>query len=315
MYYDEHSRPTGIRMVFLAPDGRLRAFLRALLYFALAIVIAFLAGRAVRGLAGGLSAPVRGAIGYAVINVVLLLEAWFFFVVFDRRGFRALGLWFYPGWGKELLLGVGFGAGLISAVVGSLVLSGLVHYRGLAAGPGAAQFAIWGGMLFLAAAFEEILTRGYAFQRLVESITPLGAVLVFSAIFGAGHLGNPNVNPLAVANTVLAGILLSVAYLKTRALWLPIGLHWSWNFLMGPVLSLPVSGLKSSEPFFRVAIVPPDWLSGGAYGPEGSVLLTVFCVVAILAAWRSEKLAPAAAMQGVLKMSPLRTQKRYNDFG
>jgi len=119
-------------------------------------------------------------------------------------------------------------------------------------------------------------------------------------LFGFAHLGNPSATPLSTANTVLAGVLLAAAYLKTRALWLPIGLHWAWNFLMGPVLGLPVSGYRlGGLPGARVS--GPEWLTGGTYGPEGSVVLTVVCAVATVWLWRSRSVAPSTAMQQALQ--------------
>lgn len=311
MYHDEHSGLHGflqqlfsrIQKIFVSPDGRLRPFLRAILFLFLGLVLANLAQGAARGLAAGLPQLARIVIGYLIVDAVFLLETWFFLSVFDHRSFRTLGLWFYPRWGGELVLGIVLGAALIAVVVGGLVGSGLVSYHGLGEGSRDYGFAALGGMLFLAAAFEELATRGYAFQRLIESITPLGAVLVFSALFGAGHLGNPHVNPLAVANTVLAGVLLSLVYLKTRALWLPIGLHWAWNFLLGPVFGLPVSGFtRVFQPFLlKGQVAGPEWLTGSTYGPEGSILLTVACVAAIVWLARTKSVFPSPAMGEVLK--------------
>ncbi len=292
-----------VSKLFLASDGRLRPILRAFLYLAFGLVLVGVAQDAAHRLSVGQDRRIGILVGYLLIDILLLLEAWLFLRVFDRRSFRSLGLWFYPRWGRESLLGILIGAALIAVVVGVLVLSRLVHYDGWGAGAGTFGFVLTGVVLLAAATFEELATRGYAFQRLMESITPLGAVLVFSGLFGAGHLGNPNVNWLALTNTVLAGVLLSVAYLKTRGLWLPIGLHWSWNFLMGPILSLPVSGIRVGTPLFQVNIVPPDWLSGGAYGPEGSLVLTVVCTAAIIWLARTEAGAPSPAMQETLKSS------------
>jgi len=86
--------------------------------------------------------------------------------------------------------------------------------------------------MLLAAVFEEVAFRGYAFQRMVDAAGPIVAAAVFSGLFGALHLSNPSATPLSTANTALAGVLFSLAYLKTRGLWLPIGLHWAWNFTM-----------------------------------------------------------------------------------
>jgi hypothetical protein len=148
---------------------------------------------------------------------------------------------------------------------------------------------------------EEILFRGYGFQRLVEAVGQVGAVVLMSAFFGFVHIENPSVSVLSTVNTILAGILFSVAYLRTRALWLPITLHWAWNFFQGQVFSLPVSGLHMPHPLFDVRITGPSWLTGGAYGPEGGLVVTAVALAGILWMARTRRLAPSPAMQEVLQ--------------
>jgi hypothetical protein len=137
-------------------------------------------------------------------------------------------------------------------------------------------------LLTVAATNEELLFRGYPFQRLVESWGAPIAVVAISGLFGLGHASNPNATWFTVANTILAGIWLAQAYLKTRALWYPIGLHFSWNFIMAYVYSLPVSGIVLSSQLLTAKDHGPQWLTGGDYGPEGSILCTGVLVVAIV---------------------------------
>lgn len=286
-------------------DGLIRAIWRALLYLLMGLVLMILLQRLVQGGAKGMPQGWRLAVLYVLMNASFLVLAWFFLRVLDRRGFRALGLWFYPGWGRELLAGLGVGAGLVTTVVLGLALTQAVSYLGMNPASG-----LWlstlrsAGFLLIAAAFEEIVFRGYAFQRLVDSFGKLGAILILSALFGAGHLDNPSANALSTANTVLAGVLLSVAYLKTRALWMPILLHWTWNLMLGPIYSLPVSGTRIGPGLLVAEIGSPGWLSGGAYGPEGSVILTAVCTAAIIWLARTEAVVPSLAMQETLKSSP-----------
>jgi membrane protease YdiL (CAAX protease family) len=231
---------------------------------------------------------------YVVANAVLLLVSWVFLRVLDQRSFQALGLWFHTGWARELALGIALGGGLVVVVVALLAGAGWVRYHGWAgdASAGILEMARLAVFVGLAAGFEELIFRGYPFQRLVDSVGPLVALLAFSALFGAAHLRNPAATPLSTANTILSGVLLALTYLKARALWLPLGLHWAWNFLMGPVFALPVSGYWFRPPLFRVEISGPAWLSGGNYGPEGSAILTVVSVIAIVWTWRTKALSP-----------------------
>ena len=124
----------------------------------------------------------------------------------------------------------------------------------------------------VAAANEEAVFRGYPFQRLVESITPVGAIAVTSALFGLAHLANPHRTWISTLNTALVGIPFAVAYLRTRCLWMPIGMHFIWNFLQGFFLGLPVSGLTVPASVLTARVRGPIWLTGGEYGPEGGLL-------------------------------------------
>jgi membrane protease YdiL (CAAX protease family) len=297
--------------IFLGPDSLLRPIWRVVLFI-------FVAGLALTGASKGLYAliPLMPAlrsetlrfgsdVQYLLSNAVLLLVTAFFIRAFDRRSFRTLGLWFYAGWAKEAALGVCCGGALIAATVGGIVASGGASYPGLASdfvdfifnGSATAIFVL------LAAAAEEIAFRGYAFQRLVDSVGRLGAVLVLSALFGVAHLKNPSATPLSTANTALAGVLLAVVYLKTRGLWLPLGLHWAWNFFLGPVFGLPVSGFTHVfQPYLLLAqIAGPEWLTGSAYGPEGSIILTGACIAAIVWLARTKSVFASPAMAEVLK--------------
>ena len=289
----------------LGADGLVRPIWRVLLYLLSGSVLVAVLQRTLRLGAESWSKSWLPFVFYIAVNLGLLLLAWLFLRAFDRRGFRTLGLWFHPAWVGESLVGIGMGAGLVTIVVAGIVLAQGVSYSGMNPTTG-----LWLGtlrsalFLLLAAVFEEIVFRGYAFQRLVDSFGEIGAILILSVLFGLGHLGNPSANPLSTTNTILAGVLLSITYLKTRALWLPIGLHWAWNLMLGPIYSLPVSGAHIGPGLFVAETGGPAWLSGGGYGPEGSVVLTLICTAAIIWLARTRSVTPSRAMEETLK-SPL----------
>ncbi len=294
-----------LKQVFVAPDGRLRPGLRALLFlptfaavFALFMVavmlfppLGFIRGNHERGLF--LQALIMG-ICSAAATWTLLRAA-------DKRRFRNLGFWFYGGWGKELALGLGGGALMLSVVVGAGAAFGGTEWHLREVEPMAlVRGLLWAVVLFsVAATNEELLFRGYPFQRLVESWGAPISVVAISGLFGLGHASNPNATWFTVSNTILAGIWLAQAYLKTRALWYPIGLHISWNFIMAFVYSLPVSGIVLQSQLLTAKDHGPQWLTGGDYGPEGSILCTGVLVVAIV--WQARtgflKVAPAMAAE------------------
>ncbi len=237
---------------------------------------------------------------YLLADAVLLLQSWLFLMALDRRPARSLGLWLYPDWGRELLMGCGLGTGLIAFLVVMMLVSRLLHYDSRAQ---VTILGFVGGAVFLlaAVALEEIAFRGYAFQRLSEALGPASAVTISSALFGLGHMHNPAATPLSTVNTMLAGALMALGYLRTRGLWLPIGLHFTWNFTLGPLFSLPVSGWRPGPYLFEARVTGPELLTGGSYGPEGSILLTAACICALVWLARTPAIVPSTAMQEVVK--------------
>jgi len=195
-----------------------------------------------------------------------------------------------PGLARGFLLG----AGLLTAVTLVLFLSGSYTVSGL--GRGASARALGHALLlfFLAAVFEEVFTRGIIF-RLLEKGLGTWAALVLSALgFGFAHIGNPGATLLSSAAIALeAGVLLGAAYVATRSLWLPIGLHTAWNFFEGPIYGTRVSG--NELPSLVQANFPgPVWLTGGDFGPEAGlpalVLGTALGVAFLVLAWRRGQL-------------------------
>jgi hypothetical protein len=246
--------------------------------------------------------PGAGIPAYLVFNLAVLAASGAMLRWMDRRSFYTLGLWFYPGWSQESLLGIGCGLGLITITTGIAAGSGAFRYTGIGAGGSLLDWLGIAGLILVAAALEEFLCRGYAFQRLRESLGTLWAVLITSSVFGLLHITNPNnPGPLSTANTILAGVLLAVAYLKTRGLWMPIALHWSWNFFLGPVFSSNVSGIVLEPRLFRSEAGAPQWLSGGSYGFEASAALTLACTAAIIWLWKTPAVQTTPAMLAVSK--------------
>ena len=190
------------------------------------------------------------------------------------------------------------------AVIWGLALGGvtLTIAVGIAAATGATHFTLKTGslatllqaflLLFLffliAAANEEALVRGFAFQALEHNLGAAVAISITSMIFGVLHLGNDDVTLFSTCNTVLAGIWLGVAYLMTRSLWLATALHFSWNFVMAVVFGLPVSGIKLFKTFAWLdGESTGQWISGADYGPEGGAAATLALLLCTLFIWKS----------------------------
>jgi membrane protease YdiL (CAAX protease family) len=231
---------------------------------------------------------------YRPLAMVLLIGGFSLLEVFtdqtEESPIAAQGLR-HPHWGRDFLLGLAIGAGLIALSVAVLAVAGQVSFQLTWSPQAFGQLLAVVIMLAAAAMTEELMFRGYPFQRLVEALGAVPAILVLSALFGYAHSRNPHVSGLAILNTLLVGILLAVAYLRTRALWLPWGIHLAWNAALGVAFGLPVSGLDFSVVVKGTAL-GPIWLTGGDYGLEGSLLASVVILIGFVPVLKLAKLPP-----------------------
>lgn len=193
----------------------------------------------------------------------------------DRRSISSMGL---VRLRRPLLtlLG-GFLAGVIPIVATALVAMSQGGFRFNGFGF-SAMAGIFIPALILMAFMEEIMTRGYLLQNLLDIRWPVFGVLFTSLLFWLMHSLNPNAwsSPFVGINLFGAGVVLSLAYIAARDIWFPTALHFGWNFAQGIVLSIPISGMKI-DGFVRLELVEsaPSWLTGGAFGLEASALTTV----------------------------------------
>ena len=204
---------------------------------------------------------------------------------------RSLGLTFRTAWFRELLIGSAIGilsltlAVAIATAAGGFTFSFSKSEMLL----GVTRSLCGSAVLFIIAALaEEAVFRGYPLQTLSRArLAWLGAFLT-SVPFAMAHLWNPNSGKLPFANTALAGIWLAIAYFRTRSLWFPLGVHWAWNWALGSLFGLPVSGLTLvSNPLMKATDLGPAWLTGGNYGIEGGAACTMALVVSSLFLWRT----------------------------
>ena len=138
-------------------------------------------------------------------------------------------------------------------------------------------------MAFSSAIFEELLVRGIIFRILEEKLGSYIALFISAAIFGGLHLANPNSSITAAIGLALqAGLFLGVAFMYTRNLWFPIAIHFAWNFTQAGIFGATISGNSISKSLITSHIEGNDWYTGGAFGPEGSIQATLFCLLATL---------------------------------
>lgn len=279
-----------MRRALVAADGRIRAGWRILLYLAVFVLLTLVGGFATSVLP---RSPL-GWVNYLVLTASGLLAGWAMLIRLDGRRPGALGFAFHRSVARELLLGLAIGAALIGAASLLLFLTGAARF--VPDGGDAAAYAgslAWTLVYFaLAAAYEEVLFRGYPFQALVEGVGPWPAVIASSALFALAHGQNPGMGPVAYLNIFLAGVLLAVGYLRTRSLWFATTLHAGWNWTTASAIGFPVSGLVLLDtPLYDAVETGADWWTGGAFGPEAGLAATGVLLAGIAWLHRTRRLA------------------------
>jgi membrane protease YdiL (CAAX protease family) len=292
--------------VFVNEFGRLRSGWRLAIYvFAFIALwifldtfmrVVYVAGRTIT-----LHVPYASFFANAAYRLTLLgagLGAGYFCIRFlENLPWRSLGLTLHRGWIRDLLLGTVIGLVSLALAVGIATAAGGLRFSFIGTGMllAAGRSLLTSGLLFFVAALaEEAAFRGYPLQTMTRAGLMWLAVALTSVPFGVVHLWNPNVVPgVTFANTVIAGVWLAAAYLKTRSLWFPLGVHWGWNWALGSIFGLPISGSRFfANPILRGDDVGPAWLTGGNYGIEGGVACTVALILAILFVWRTRVVSP-----------------------
>lgn len=186
---------------------------------------------------------------------------------------------------KNLLLGMTTGILFFSAVTAVLLLTGCS--RIVYASPAWPYILKNMFSYLLVACSEEVIFRGILFRMTDERYGLWVALGISALVFGAVHMMNPGASLWSsVAIAVEAGVLLGIVYKYSGSLWLPIGLHWAWNFTQGNVFGFPVSGCGLEESIFRTSACGPDIITGGAFGPEASIISVVLgTALSILFIW------------------------------
>jgi uncharacterized protein len=254
------------------------------------IRVGFYAALAVMGVAiiPALLTPLFGVVVPATLGlfIVAILTNFFTLKIFDRRPLTDIGLGGGPGTGRNFAIGLLLGGGAAALMLFAPLLAGAAHFEVRPDG----QFSWWSLLFYLVlllfgAAAEEILFRGYAFQLLIQKLGPWATVLPMGVLFGFAHASNPHATTLGMVNTAMWGIYLGYAFLRSGDLWLPIGLHYGWNFVL-PLFGVNLSGITIEVTRYSYRWdLGPVW-SGGSYGPEGGILTTIFVVILIYAMHR-----------------------------
>jgi hypothetical protein len=263
--------------IFISPEERrLRAGWRLLiqtllglvLMFGLVILFSFFSGRF---FSNQLSLSVIASLFSVTISVFLARK------FLDRRSILSLGLKTDLRALWDLLVGIGIAAAMMAFIYALEWAFGWLSFEGFA-WQNQSMDAVLIGTLEMLLVFvlvgweEELLSRGYHLQNLTSGINLTWGVILSSLIFALMHLGNPNISVMAVLGLIAAGFFLAFGYLRTRQLWLPIGLHIGWNFFEGTVFGFQVSGLDIYR-LIEQTVQGPQIFTGGEFGPEAGLIL------------------------------------------
>lgn len=195
----------------------------------------------------------------------------------DRRSFASLGVGWNARAGKDLFIGFLIPAALMGLIFLAEWGFGWLDFHGFAWQFSSASTVVTNVLvMFVVFALvgwsEELLTRGYWLKNMIEGVNVPFGVAFSSLLFGLMHLTNPNATMIAAIGVALSGVFFAYAYLRTRQLWLPIGLHLGWNFFENTIYGFPVSGLDTMG-LLSHSIHGPELITGGAFGPEAGLIV------------------------------------------
>lgn len=265
---------------------------RILIFAAMAFGIGYLVhgGMLMLGWLSKTATPLHHALAGLSIELASTVISYMVLVlVIERRPLRELSVRTIPTYGLAGLLS---GFLIFSTVVGLLWLFGSYHVLGVNAHIDWLPSVLIAGVG--AGIGEEIITRGVLFRITEEGLGTWWALVISAAFFGLAHIFNPGAtwwSSLAIA--IEAGILLAMIFHVTRTLWACIGLHAAWNITQGTIYGIPVSGTEAKG-WLISSRTGPDWLSGGSFGAEASVVALIVCtsvsIVLLLIALRRQSI-------------------------
>ncbi|NYE61764.1 hypothetical protein FHW58_002971 [Duganella sp. 1224] len=222
-------------------------------------------------------APFRVVWPMPLAAVLSFLSYRYFTLIIEKRQPSELAL---QGAAREAGMGAGIGAALGLSVAGILAVAGAFIVT--------ASGTSWDILLkclpeqIMVATFEELMFRAVIFRIVEQRWGTRTALAASFLLFALAHLQNDSIGALAILNTGVVSLTLCAAYMLTRRVWLPIGIHFGWNFLYDGIFAVPVSG-HQARGWLQVSLPGPEWLTGGAYGVEASVLtLLVWAVATVL---------------------------------
>jgi membrane protease YdiL (CAAX protease family) len=294
-------QPSVIHKTFVSPgEPRLRSGWRLLLqslFLGIAILLLGLFASLGLGLLNDISFTSFLLLGTLVTCLAVTISIYLARRFLDRRTFSSLGLVINRQAALDFFLGIGLTGLMMGVIFLALWALDWVQIESFAWqveswGSITASLAVMVVLFSLVSWQEELLSRGYWLQNLSAGLSLSLGVLLSSAMFALAHWFNPNLSWQGLLGLFLAGLFLAYGYLRTRQLWLPIGLHFGWNFFEGTVFGFPVSGQYQYQ-LTRQSLTGPEIITGGAFGPEaGLILLPALVLGAVGIYWFTQNRNP-----------------------
>ena len=223
-----------------------------------------------------LNIPAYAAVPLSTIGVVAALYAFKKYLSWYAEDGESLSFR-----GKMRMMGIGWTVAAVNflAIIVCLFLCG--YYRIVTVEFDVASQLSWLSLFLLVGVVEEVVFRGILFRLITDKWNIAVGLTTSSLLFGLAHLGNPGATLWAALAIALAsGCLFGMAYAYHQTIWVPIGMHWAWNYLEGGVFGCAVSGAPLDyQPLITPRISGPDILTGGAFGPEASIICVALGIV------------------------------------
>ena len=272
--------------------GRERA--RSFFWFLLAVMYALAVEQIAPRIASILTLGVFFPFVSSLLFLLLLLLGFSAMARLGQRQTRPLvqmGLVRRPGAAREWSLGAALGwSGIVACVLPVALIGGLVLTLNNQSFSYALTALVVDFLTLLTASLAaEVLFRGYPFQRLMDTTGVTLAMLLVSLLFAIDRMGSEQLSLFNFLVTFLMGLLLCMAYLRTRALWVGWGFHFAWSASTAILFGLPVSGRTEFSPIISTYTAGPEWLTGGGVGPEGSVVAILVLIGLLIATARATR--------------------------
>ena len=281
-----------MKNLFLNPNtGIIRAGWRIAIFFILFIIIDLCITFLVREILGSLKGG--GLLWFVLLGISATLAAYLSRKYIDKESLTSLGLKFNKLAILDLIVGVVIGALIMTGMYFILLYTGQIKFEGFSwwmendgnyENLNATGILIMLGMILqfsVVAWWEEIAFRGIILQNISKGLDLKWGVILSTIIFGLIHFGNPDATILSTFLIILITLQLVYAYLKTGQLWLPIGLHLGWNFFQASIFGFASSG-HNSPSMLSQNHIGVDWLSGGDFGAENSIVIIPFTLASLL---------------------------------